>query len=330
MILRFDEFCDKNDRMFEVKKDDDFDYINETLSVSMDVNDATDEVVSFIESYTGEKITIEQGDICSIVKFRKNPVINVFGCDCEFDLKIYELQNDVNLKSFVENNDFGARIIVNHNVIDGNVSLNFVIRGEIIMQNKKIVQKSRTILTHELRHAYEQTMIYNGLPEFDYRRILELSRKWREIYMKCVNYIKLSGRYKISKMLDGPELYKIVYVSYCCDVSEVSALTQEAYEDCKDCVSKDEVKTKMKNTDLHMILKLFDSILHMFEDDDIQKTYDRNKKKYYFDEFPTIHNLLKLIMKRYMKIRTNYGKVLALICGRFDENEGLNLIDVKY
>lgn len=131
-------------------------------------------------------------------------------------------------------------------------------------------------------------------------------------------------------MFDGSEFYKTLYTIYCCDISEISAFTQETYEDCKDCKSKDEVKIKIKNTDLYVLLKLFDDVLHMFEDDDIQKLYDKNKKRYEFDEFPTIHNLLKLITKRYMKARTNYGKVLALICGRFDKNKGLDLIDVKY
>lgn len=330
MILRFDEFCNKNDMSLAVKKFDDFDYLNEALSVSMDVNDATDEVVSFIESHTGERTVVERGEICGIMKFGKNPVVSVFGCDCELDLKMYDLSNDVNLKSFMDNNDLGARVITNHNVIDGNVSLNFVIDGEIVMQNGKVAQKSRTVLAHELRHAYEQTMIYNGLPESNRKRILELSRKWREIYRKCVNYIKLSNSCKIIKMFDGQEFYKILYTIYCCDTSEVSAFTQEAYEYCKECKSKDDVKTRMKNTDLHMLMKLFDNVLHLIEDDDIQKSYNRNKRKYNFDEFPTVHNLLKLIMKRYMKMRSNYGKVLALICGRFDENEGLNLIDVKY
>ena len=77
-------------------------------------------------------------------------------------------------------------------------------------------------------------------------------------------------------------------------------------------------------------MELFEDVMHLLEDDDVKKSYIENKIIYRLNDFPSIHQLVKLITKRYIKIRTNYGKVLALICGRFEKNEGLDLVDVKY
>lgn len=90
------------------------------------------------------------------------------------------------------------------------------------------------------------------------------------------------------------------------------------------------IMSMKSKTGLYRLMQLFSQTIDMIESKEVQDIYNENKKKYKFDYFPTIHNLLKLITKRYMKARTNYGKVFALICGRFDKNEGLDLIDVKY
>ena len=89
MILKFNDFCDN------VIKTDEFDYINEKLTVSMDVNDMTDELVEFIEGYNGEKIVVDSGEYYSVTRFKENPVVDVFGCKCELDLNICEFSPEV-------------------------------------------------------------------------------------------------------------------------------------------------------------------------------------------------------------------------------------------
>lgn len=325
MILKFNDFYNKNDNGF--------DYVNEKLTVSMDVNSATDMVVKFIENFNGDKNVVESDDVYDVIKFKKNPKISVFGCECKLDLTIYDVANDVDVDvvdSVLNDNDFGARIYSNYNTLNGIVNISFKIEGNILMKNGIISDRSRTVISHELRHAYEQSMIYNGLPEVNRDKIMEISKKWRMIYRASMEYVRLCKTFMFVKLVDNPTFCKILYTIYCCDVSEISAFTQEAYESCKDCKSKNEVKNKICKTGLYRLMQLFSQTIDMIESKEVQDIYNENKKKYKFDYFPTIHNLLKLITKRYMKARTNYGKVFALICGRFDKNEGLDLIDVKY
>ena len=213
--------------------------------------------------------------------------------------------------------------------VDGVSKVNFTLSMNVAMKGGKMIQESRTILSHELRHAYEKATIYNNCPEMDSKKRIDIIKKWNNIYKKCVGHLKL-GRNPLIRWLDGEEFYEILSAMYHCDTSEVSAFTQQAYEQCKDCKSKQETKLKMKDTDLYKTMELFESVMHLLENDDVKNEYIKNTNRYGYDDFPSIHQLAKLITKRYIKIRTNYGKVLALICGRFEKNKGLDLVDVKY
>ena len=323
MILKFNDFCDK------VIKTNELDYINEQLTVSMDVNDTADELVEFIEGYNGEKVVVESGEGYSITKFKQNPVVDVFGCKCELDLTMYELSPEAsvdNLKGL-----FDARIDYEQNIVDGVIKVNFTLSMAVVMKDGVMIQESRTVLSHELRHAYERATVYNNCPEMDLKKRQDILKKWSNIYNECTCHMKLyRGSSAIMRWLDGEEFYEILGAMYHCDTSEVSAFTQEAYEQCKECKSKQETKLKMKDTDLYKTMDLFENVMHLLESDDVKNAYIENKKRHGFDDFPSIHQLVELIVKRYLKIRTNYGKVLALICGRFEKNEGLDLMDVRY
>ena len=321
MILNFNDFCDN------VIKTDEVDYINEKLTVSMDVNDMTDELVKFIEGYNGEKIVVDSGDYYSVSRFKENPVVDVFGCKCELDLNICEFSPEVPVEKIEE--FFDATTYTKMLFVDGVSKVNFTLSMNVAMKDGKMIQESRSILSHELRHAYEKATVYNNCPEMDSKKRIDIIKKWNNIYCKCVGHIKL-GRNPLMRWLSGEEFYEILGAMYHCDTSEVSAFTQQAYEQCKDCKSKQETKLKMKDTDLYKTMELFDDVMHLLEDDDVKKSYIENKIIYRLNDFPSIHQLVKLITKRYIKIRTNYGKVLTLICGRFEKNKGLDLVDVKY
>lgn len=321
MILNFNDFCDN------VIKTDEVDYINEKLTVSMDVNDTTDELVEFIEGYNGEKIVVDSGDYYSVSRFKENPVVDVFGCKCELDLNICEFSPEVPVEKVDE--FFDATTYTKMAFVDGVSKVNFTISMNVVMKDGKMIQESRSFLSHELRHAYEKATVYNNCPEMDSKKRMDITKKWHNIYRKCVGHLKL-GRTPLMRWLDGEEFYEILGAMYHCDTGEVSAFTQQAYEQCKDCKSKQETKLKMKDTELYKTMELFEDVMHLLEDDDVKKSYIENKIIYGFNDFPSTHQLVKLITKRYIKIRTNYGKVLALICGRFEKNEGLDLVDVKY
>lgn len=321
MILNFNDFCDN------VIKTDEFDYINEKLTVSMDVNDTTDELVEFIEGYNREKIVVESGEDYSITRFKQNPVVDVFGCKCELDLTMCELSSTVS----DDNTSFDARVEHEQNIVDGVVKVNFTLSMAVVMKGGVMIQKSRTVLLHELRHAYERATVYNNCPEMDLKERQDIFKKWSDIYNECTGHMKLyRGPSEIMRWLDGEEFYEILGAMYHCDTSEVSAFTQEAYEQCKECKSKQETELKMKDTDLYKTMAVFENVMHLLESDDVKNAYIENTKRYGFDDFPSIHQLVELIVKRYLKIRTNYGKVIALICGRFEKNEGLDLMDVRY
>lgn len=323
MILKYNDFCDN------VIKTDEFDYINEKLTVSMDVNDTADELVEFIEGYNGEKIVVESGEDYSITRFKQNPFVDVFGCKCELDLTMCELSPDASVDNL--KGSFDARIDYEQIIVDGVVKVNFTLSMAVAMKGGVMIQESRTVLSHELRHAYERATVYNNCPEMDSKKRQDILKKWSNIYNECTGHMKLyRGSSAIMRLLDGEEFHVILSAMSHCDTSEVAAFTQEAYEQCKECKSKQETELKMKDTVLYKTMDVFENVMHLLENDDVKNAYIENEKRYGFDDFPSIDQLLKLIVKRYLKIRTNYGKVIALICGRFEKNEGLDLMDVRY
>ena len=77
MILSFEEYCNN-------EWTTDFDIVNESMSISNDVAEETQKILDLINSLLKGTKNIKEKDDGSF-KFIKNPVVKVFGCDCELD-----------------------------------------------------------------------------------------------------------------------------------------------------------------------------------------------------------------------------------------------------
>lgn len=336
MILRFDEFCNERDR--QLMDMSPYDYLNETLTVSMDVKIATDNVVKFLDEKIkgGDFISIERKDVlnceCDIFRFRRIPVYKIFGCGCEFDLIFYNITGDVSnimddqINDFALKNNFNAEMNTGATVIGGTAHMKFVMRGQLILLNGKISKFSKSTISHELRHGYISYKLYDGVSEEDLKRNIKSTEKWRNIYNLAVEYMQDYKSGEIEKRLvDDKVFYNLMYAMYSCDIGEVAAFAQEAYDNCIECMSKDEIMDRMRKTNLHTMIYVFGNVLKLLNNETVQNIYSRKKPK----GFPSVHRFIKLVMRRYKKAKTSYGNIITLLCDELDERNGYILIDVK-
>ena len=333
MILRFDEFCNERETMDICP----YDYLNETLTVSMDVKFAVDDVVKFIENRIegDEIIFVEKKDIlnceCDMFRFRYNPVCKIFGCDCEFILTFYNIIGDASnitdeqVNNFVLKNNFNAEMNTRSMVINEISHVNFVMRGQLILLNGKVSKFSKSTISHELRHGYISYKMYDGVREDDLKKNIKSTEKWRKTYNLAVKYIQNYKDNEVERRLTDKSFYNLMYAIYSCDISEVAAFAQEAYDTCIECKTKNEIINKMEDTNLHEMMYVFHNVLKLMNDDTVQNMYSKKKP----DDFPTVHQFIKLVKKRYKKSKTSYGCIITLLCDELDERNEHILIDVK-
>lgn len=322
MILGFDEYISsvKNEEF------DTFDYLNESMSVSMEVRDTVDSMVDFINNVIKNNTTLYKEEYSyDVLKIDGDVHMNIFGCDCSFsDVDFHNFpRGDVDdLKnSFTLENRVGFK--------NGKSYTEFVLHGSFITLNKKLTNFSKSLLAHELRHAYVFFKIYNGYDRITVNKRLELSKKWKEIYKETISYLKLYNESHITQMFDGEDFYRILFSIYRCDVSEIAAFTQQSYERCRRCKTKNEIEEKVKTTDLYRLLKSFENVQNMLCDKDIQELYESKKKFYNIEKLPSVDKLINLIRKRYLKARKNYGNIIVLLFDGIDKFNGSELIEVR-
>lgn len=334
MIFCFDDFCNRNENnSYKIKKFDDSDYLAERLSISCDVSATTRDVVYFLENEIkkGELKKIDSGmlDGCEyeMFEFKNNLHYEIFGCDCEFNLKIYNFNSDVSfdVDNIAKHNNFGANIGTHMNIISGVSHLDFLINGKIIALDGKISLWSSSTISHELKHAYTLVKIYDGVPSLRAIDKVKSLEKWREIYSSATKYMERYSNFNDFQKIIDRGFYVLMYTIYSCDITEIASFAQQAYESCRVCKNKNDVLNKMKKSDLHNMIEVFKMSLKILTDDRIQEMYMKNK----MDIQPTVIQLMKLIERRNKKAKATYGRVLALLYDELDENDGHILIDVK-
>ena len=207
-------------------------------------------------------------------------------------------------------------------------------RGHIQVKGGKVSERCAAVIGHELMHAYMFQKIYNNVPYLSAEKIHESQQKWLDIYDAALSYV--------DKAASGSENYSesildLMYNIYNSDVSEVSAFTQEAYEQCRECKTISAVKDKIQETTIYKMKESFKIIL---DDMDYLMKHHRsqyekfyNKRKQMVDEcskLPSAHQLQKLFTKRYNKVLSNIGKIISYIKYELEDKDTVKTVIKKY
>jgi hypothetical protein len=291
------------------------DYITEKLSVSLDVSDKTDDIVRHINQQlknNGVKIiqTIHY-DCVDVKKIQldKCLTVDIFGCECIMNVDIYNLHINENGNIQPVLNDIGYDMDIQTHIEDvgGYANVFFTITGNLILYDMETSPVSLFKLSHELQHAYMEYKIYDGVPMVSIGERTKRNKKWLAVYNKCCLLLKDMNK----DMKFDKDFYNVVYALYSCDVEEISAFTQQSYEECKGC-SMSEYKDKLKTTMLYKLRYIFKNVLEFLDKQELMTIYNewRNNMQ---STLPSFDQVKKLIEKRYKKIKKNYGNVLVLL-----------------
>ena len=290
------------------------DYITEKLSVSLDVGDKTDDIVRHINQQlknNGVKIiqTIHY-DCVDVEKIQLDKCLtaDIFGCECIMNVDIYNLHiKEKGIQPVL--NDIGYDMDIQTHIEDvgGYANVFFTITGNLILYDMETSPVSLFKLSHELQHAYMEYKIYDGVPMVSVSERMKRNKKWMGVYDKCCLLLKDMN----NDMEFDKDFYNVVYALYSCDVEEISAFTQQSYEECKGC-SMGEYKDKLKTTMLYKLRYIFKNVLEFLNKQESMTIYNgwRNNME---STPPSFDQTKKLIEKRYKKIKKNYGNVLVLL-----------------
>lgn len=331
MLLKFDEY----NKFIQLNRTDD-NFLNERLSISEDVISETMRVIKYIESEISNgnfKIVsdkeINNGMDYDVIRL-SNYEIKLFDKKCMIYLAIHRFIGD---DPSGELNTLGTEATIGVNIRHLlKTHVNFELSGDIILNNDKITEASYAILAHEIRHAYEQVKIYDDKPYFTVRQITEAGKKWTNIYREVNRYLNNSKSAQDLINNNEVEFYKIMYSVYMSDVSEISAFTQQAYEQCKKCKTLEDLKNSMKKSKLQTMLDVYTLALDFLKNPEIQANFNEKISKYGLTEIPSFKKLEMLFQKRHKKAKANYGKVFTFIKEEIDSDENGEVIftDVKY
>ena len=316
MILSFEEYCNN-------EWTTDFDIVNESMSISIDVEKETEKIVDLINSSLNGPDIKKEDD--GSLKFIKNPVVKIFDCDCELDFTFVNYLKRGTIAhcdaKLDEKNGISYTI--------------FFLKGYIQIENGKVSEICAAIIGHELRHSYILQKMYNNVPILSAKKRYESEKKWSEIYNSALSYIDKAYADKDRNYSES--ILDLMIDIYYSDVTEVAAFTQEAYENCKKCKTVSEVKNKIKDTTLYKMKESFKIILDDMDylmkhhKNQYEKFY--NKRKQMIDEcskLPSAHQLQKLCTKGYNKVLSNIGKVISYIKYELEDKDTVKTVIEKY
>lgn len=283
-------------------------YIDEAMSVSFDVH----QIVQKIEDLLMDEnnILYIESDIKEFktTKFRYlvNPKRFIVGKECEFNLTFINVEDDIppeQMRAFCRKYSSSKvdRIGKSDNEY---IDYSYRLTATVVLNNMTIDRTMRSILAHELKHIFvhiESTK--NGDVE---------PGNWDKIYGYCEHYLKNCDKY-------GKEFYKVIYALYSCDKEKIDEFTQQAYEDCCDCKSSDDIKKRMKYTELWDIIYKFNDALNILSKEGYGEKFNAIRRYVGVDNLPSASYTASLIRKRYKKAYSNYGKVLMMLIDDLDE-----------
>ena len=308
MILKFDDYIKEDKEIYN-------DYITEKLSVSLDVSNKTDDIVrQFNQQLKNNGVKTVQTvhyDCVDVGKIQLDKCLNVyiFGCECIMNVDIYNLhiKNKGSVQPVLNDIGYDMDIQTHTKDVGGYANVFFTITGNLILYDMETSPVSSFKLSHELQHAYMDHKIYDCMPMVSVGERMKRNKKWLGVYDKCCLLLKdMNNDIKFDK-----DFYNVVYALYSCDVEEISAFTQQSYEECKG-YSMSEYKDKLKTTMLYKLRYIFKNVFEFLDKPESKTTYDmwRNNAEL---KLPSFDQIKKLIEKRYKKIKKNYGNVLVLL-----------------
>lgn len=123
--------------------------------------------------------------------------------------------------------------------------------------------------------------------------------------------------------------YAAIYSIYSSDTTEIAAFTQQAFEMCAECKTKESANRIIENSDLHKIKSLFEVVIEKFNDEKFVSEYDKIKDKIN-KKLPTSNQLIKHLTKRYKKLLDNYSKLKTLVYEMIDDKNDVINVNVKF
>lgn len=336
MILRFDEYNKFNGFIKSHTVEDD-NFLNERLSISEDVISETMRVVKYIESeinkgnYKTIKPTAPNGGLDYDIIRLKNDTITLFDKKkIILNIKIHrfkgynddvnKFETDAKMISSVKKSIFAVL----------STKVQFELYGNIVIYNGRVSEGSYPVIGHEIRHAYEYLHIYDGKPLFTLTQQIESKKKWKKIYNTVSDYLQNIDEETIDSKNEN-DFYQMIYAIYMSDISEISAFTQQTYEQCKKSKTISELKASLKQSKLYMMIDTYKDVFNIIETPEMQKQFNQKIVEYNLD-LPSLNKLTQLFKKRFKKAQSNYGKVFAFIKEEIDSQEDGELIftDIKY
>ena len=321
-------------------------FINNIIDESRHIVDGASDVVKDIESliyrayiskkknsplvYTDE--TNVDGYNCETFTFKSNKVIQVFDCGCQLDIKIINITDDIEFnelktlyQKFCNINITRYKYPSQYGNTHSVSKIEFVLSGVIILNNLIMCPYMSSIITHEVRHSF---IFYRKFFDKTYEESISMDMKsqdWENLYKFCEKYIKKYNSKDTEYLSYGEENYFIIYSLYFCDVEEIDAFTQGAYDELSGIKNNNLIKSKLKETDLRNTIDLLKEMIDKFGDEFMSR-YTIFNKNICNNRLPKYKVYKELIERRYKTLCRNYGIVQMLLIDNCDDD----LIAEKY
>lgn len=321
-------------------------FINNTIDESKHIVDNASDIVKDIESliyraYTSKKknsplVYTDETNIdgynCETFTFKSNKVIQVFDCDCQLDIKIINITDDIEFnelktlcQKFCNINITRYKYPSQYGNTHSVSKIEFVLSGVVILNNLIMCPYMSSEITHEVRHSF---IFYRKFFDKTYEESVSMDMKsqdWDKLYKFCENYIRKYNSKDTKYLSYEEENYFIIYSLYSCDVEEIDAFTQSAYDEMTNVKSVNLVKSKLKETDLWNTIILLKEMIDKFSDN-FKDRYTIFNSTICNNQLPTYGIYKKLIERRYKTLCRNYGIVQMLLIDNCEDD----LIAEKY
>ena len=287
-------------------------YLKESTSISEYTDSETDRLFDIIKDDLKNKslfnirtTTIEKYN-CDYLIYKKHPIEFLYNEKCKLNLTLININDDIS-------NDELKRICRQYgiaNIIrEKGRQTPYTLTATLILNKMELSKYIKSDISHELRHMY----VYLKTIESDGDVVSNKKINWEKIYNYCQEYLH-SNEKKY-----GEEFYKIIYAIYSCDKEEIDSFTQQAYTEVKGS-DRCEIKRELEKTDLWDVILNIKEVIDILNKSGYKEKYITLRKYIGNEKLPSFSDLKSLLLKRYKKGYTNYGKLIIRLMDEFEED----------
>ena len=318
----------------DLKSNQDFvnNYINEAKSVSYESSRMVEIIDDKLQSLIKDKHNVLYTDIdingrlTNGFRFKTNPVILVFGRECELRLNFINITYDMSIDEMkvISRKYTKAKTIRKEPDYSGNlkdyIEIAYILDATIVLYKNEMTLYSKSALSHELRHCYVYLKNRGKKSVRDELEKTVRNSRWNKIYDYCENYLNgcNDGHLKY-----GEEFYKIIYGLYSCDVEELDAFVQQAYDYVKslNCNTREMIKDELEQTDLWTMMNNLHDAMNILKKTDYKKKFNSLGKFVSNGILPNASKTYSLLNKVYKNACSRYGKVLMTLIDEMNEDK---------